>query len=323
MNSFGRKLRMSLFGESHGTSVGVTVDGCPPGISISEDDLLPDLKRRKSGAKGTTPRIESDLPNIISGVFNGKTTGAPITILFENNNVKSKDYSNLIKHPRPGHSDFVAMKKYSGFNDYRGGGYFSGRLTLALVAAGGIAKKIVPELNITAELIEAGGQRDLQKAIEKAMSTQDSIGGIVQCQVRNMPIGLGDPFFNSVHAIVSQAIFSIPAMKGIEFGAGFAAAKMTGSQHNDNIIDATGKTETNNSGGINGGLSNGNDLIFRVAVKPTSSIGLPQKTFNFERKQIEELVVEGRHDTCIALRVPPVVEAVTAFVLADYILTNG
>lgn len=323
MNTFGRKLRMSLFGESHGKSVGVTIDGCPSGIELSEEDLLSDLLRRKSGAKGTTPRKESDLPQIISGVFNGKTTGAPITILFENNNTISKDYSNLIKHPRPGHSDFVAMKKYNGFNDYRGGGYFSGRLTLALVAAGGVAKKIVPQLNISAKLIEAGGQKDIQTAIEKALTTNDSIGGLVECQVIGMPIGLGDPFFNSVHAVLSQAIFSIPAIKGIEFGAGFSASKMTGSQHNDNIIDEFGKTETNNSGGINGGISNGNDLVFRIAVKPTSSISLLQQTFNFETKQIEVLVVEGRHDVCIALRVSPVVEAVTAFVLADFVLTNG
>jgi len=317
MNTFGRKLRMSLFGESHGKSVGVTIDGCPAGIKLSEEDLLPDLIRRKSGAKGTTPRKESDLPKIISGVFNDKTTGAPITVLFDNSNTKSKDYSNLIRHPRPGHSDFVAMKKYNGFNDYRGGGYFSGRLTLALVAAGGVAKKIIPNLKVSAQLIEAGGQKSIEEAINKAIVSRDSIGGIVKCEVSNMPVGIGEPFFNSVHAVLSQAIFSIPAIKGIEFGAGFSSAKMTGSKHNDNIINAEGTTETNHSGGINGGISNGNNLEFQVAVKPTSSIVLPQQTFNFENNQIEELIVEGRHDVCIALRVPPVVEAVTAFALAD------
>jgi len=317
MNTFGRKLRMSLFGESHGKSVGVTIDGCPPGIRLSEEDLLPDLIRRKSGAKGTTPRKESDLPKLISGVFNNKTTGAPITILFDNSNTKSKDYSNLIRHPRPGHSDFVAMKKYNGFNDYRGGGYFSGRLTVALVAAGGIAKKIIPSLKVSAQLIEAGGEKNIEEAINKAIVSRDSIGGIVKCEVSNMPVGLGEPFFNSVHAVLSHAIFSIPAIKGIEFGAGFSSGRMTGSQHNENIINAEGKTETNHSGGINGGISNGNNLEFQVAVKPTSSIILPQQTFNFENNQIEELIVEGRHDVCIALRVPPVIEAVTAFVLAD------
>lgn len=320
MNTFGKKFRISIFGESHGPSVGITIDGCPPGVALSPEDLMPDILRRKSGAKGTTPRIESDLPQLISGVFNNITTGAPITILFDNNNIKSKDYSNLIKHPRPGHSDFVAMKKYKGFNDYRGGGYFSGRLTLALVAAGSIAKKIIPHISIAAKLIEAGGQKDIQQAIQKAIATKNSIGGIVECVATGIPIGLGEPFFGSVHALLSHIVFSIPAMKGIEFGAGFSAAKMTGLEHNDNIIDASGKTETNNSGGISGGISNGNDLIFRVAVKPTSSIATPQYTFNFETKKMEELVIEGRHDMCIALRVPPVVEALTAIVLTDLTL---
>lgn len=322
MNTFGRKLRMSLFGESHGKSVGVTIDGCPPGIILTEDDLLPDLSRRKSGAKGTTPRTESDLPHIISGVFNGHTTGAPITVLFENNNIKSKDYSNLVKHPRPGHSDFVAMKKYNGYNDYRGGGYFSGRLTLALVAAGAIAKKIVPELNIKAQLIEAGGQKDIKAAVEKAIANKNSIGGIIECTVENMPVGWGDPFFNSVHAVISHGIFSIPAIKGIEFGAGFSAAQMQGDEHNDNIIDVNGTTETNHAGGISGGISNGNNLVFRAAIKPTSSVSLPQQTFNFENNKVEELIIEGRHDACIALRVPPIIEAVTAFVLADFHLLD-
>lgn len=318
MNTFGRKLRMSLFGESHGKAVGVTIDGCPPGIALSEKDLMPDLMRRKSGAKGTTPRIESDKPDIISGVFNGYTTGAPITVLFENQNTKSKDYSNLVDHPRPGHSDFVAMKKYHGFNDYRGGGYFSGRLTLAIVAAGGIAKKIIPQLNINARLIEAGGQKNIDAAVAEAIASKNSIGGIIECEVENMPIGWGDPFFNSVHALISHGVFSIPAIKGIEFGAGFKAAKMMGSEHNDNIIDENGVTSTNHAGGISGGISNGNNLVFRAAVKPTSSISLPQETYHFKNKKVEKLVVEGRHDACIALRVPPVIEAITAFVLADF-----
>ncbi len=320
MNTFGRILRMSIFGESHGPYVGVTIDGCPPGITLSINDFILDLGRRKSGARGTTPRLEKDLPNIISGVFNERTTGAPITVLFENTNVRSKDYSNLVKHPRPGHTDFVAMKKYKGFNDYRGGGYFSGRLTLALVTAGVIAKKIVPQINISAKLIEAGGQKDINAAVEKAIEAGDSIGGIIECKAKGLPVGLGNPFFNSVHAVLSHLIFSIPAIKGIEFGAGFAATQMTGSKHNDNLMDENGTTQTNHAGGISGGITNGNELLFRVAVKPTSSISLPQQTYNFETGQVEELIIEGRHDACIALRVPPVIEAATAFVLADFML---
>ncbi len=320
MNSFGKILRMSIFGESHGPLVGITIDGCPAGIPLTTDDLMQDISRRKSGNPGTTPRLEKDEPFIATGVFNGNTTGAPITILFENTNVKSKDYSNLIQHPRPGHSDFVAMKKYNGFNDYRGGGYFSGRLTLALVAAGALAKKITPKINVNAVLIEAGGNSNIEQAVEKAIQQKDSIGGIIKCTATGIPIGLGSPFFNSLHAVLSQAVFSIPAIKGIEFGTGFASARMTGSQHNDCIINREGETLTNNAGGINGGISNGNDLIFKVAVKPTASISLAQNTFNFANNKQETLIVEGRHDVCIALRVPPVVEAVTAFVLADLFL---
>lgn len=317
MNTFGRLFRVGIFGESHGSGVGITIDGCPSGLQLSSEDLMTDILRRKSGAKGTTPRIEKDLPQIISGVFNNKTTGAPITVLFQNTNTKSKDYSNLVKHPRPGHSDFVAMKKYNGFNDYRGGGYFSGRLTLPLVAAGSIAKKIIHNINISAKLVEVGGEKNIEQAIEKALERSQSIGGVVECIVSGLPVGLGDPFFGSVHALLSHVIFSIPAIKGIEFGAGFAAAKMTGQEHNDNIIDADGKTETNNAGGLNGGITNGNDLVFRIAIKPTSSISLPQNTYNIKSGKVEELLINGRHDTCIALRVPPVIEAVTAIVLAD------
>jgi len=320
MNTFGRLFRINIFGESHGKSVGVTIDGCPAGLPLSEQDLMADLARRKSGAKGTTPRKEADEPQIISGVFQGKTTGAPITIIFYNTNTQSKDYSNLLSHPRPGHADFVAQKKYGGFADYTGGGHFSGRLTLGLVAAGAVAKKLIHSISIQAKLIEAGGDTNIERAVEKAIKSGDSIGGILECTASNLPVGLGEPFFDSVESMLSHMVFSIPAIKGIEFGAGFEAAKMTGSEHNDNIINAEGKTETNNAGGINGGISNGNDIVFRVVVKPTSSIGLPQQTFNFGNDQVEELFIDGRHDTCIALRVPAVLEAATAIVLADFML---
>lgn len=320
MNTLGRKYRVTIFGESHGAMVGVNIDGCPPGIELTEDDLIPDLMRRKSGARGTTPRKEADLPRIITGVFNGRTTGAPITILFENTNTRSGDYANLAAHPRPGHSDMVAAQKFKGCADYRGGGHFSGRLTLGLVAAGTVAKKIVPQVKISADILEIGGCSDKSKfaeMVENAMSAQDSIGGIVECTAEGATAGWGEPFFDSVESLISHAVFSIPAVKAIEFGAGFASARMTGSENNDPIIDSSGQTLTNNAGGVNGGIANGNPIVFRIAVKPTSSISLKQNSFNTETGKIEELIVKGRHDACIALRAPVVVEAATAIVLAD------
>ncbi|MGC9344060.1 MAG: chorismate synthase [Bacteroidales bacterium] len=323
MNSFGRFFRVSVYGESHGNSVGVIIDGCPAGLELSENDLAADLSRRKSGAKGTTPRKESDLPHFMSGVFNGYTTGAPVNIQFENSNTRSSDYLKLRETPRPGHADFVATRKFGGFEDFRGGGHFSGRLTLALVAAGVIAKKLLNEIKINAKLIEAGGISDIEKAIDRAMEEEDSIGGIVECKVDNLPIGLGEPFFDSVESLISHAVFAIPAIKGIEFGSGFEASRMKGSEHNDNIISTEGETETNHAGGINGGLANGNQLIFRIAVKPTSSTSKSQNTLNIKTGKVEELKVEGRHDRCIALRVPPVLEGVVAIVLADLMLMEG
>jgi chorismate synthase len=323
MNSFGTFFKINIFGESHGASVGVNIDNCPAGILLNETDFLPDLSRRKSGAKGTTPRQEEDLPEIVSGVFNGYTTGAPITILFRNNNTISKDYSNFVDTPRPGHADFTARMKFGGFSDYRGGGHFSGRLTLALVAAGVIAKKICAPIDIEAKLLEAGGNTDIEKAIDEALARHDSIGGIVACQAKNMPHSLGEPFFDSVESVISHLVFAIPAIKGIEFGSGFAAAKMNGSLHNDAFVDANGKTAQNYAGGINGGITNGNDLSFRIAVKPTSSISIPQTTFNMKTQQNEVLEVKGRHDACIALRVPVVLEAVTAIAIADLLLLSG
>lgn len=322
MNTFGRVFRISIFGESHGKSVGVTIDGCPVGLPLQESDFTEDLLRRKSGAKGTTPRIEDDKPEIISGYFDGKTTGAPLTIVFKNKNIRSKDYSNLLTHPRPGHADFVAKHKYGGFADYTGGGHFSGRLTLGLVAAGVIAKKIINPVNVKAQLIEAGGKKDIKQAINEAMEQNDSIGGIIQCVATNLPIGWGEPFFDSTEAIISHLIFAVPATKGIEFGSGFAAAKMKGSEHNDRIKNKNGQTFTNNAAGINGGITNGNDIVFRVAIKPTSSIGKTQESFNFETNKIESLQIDGRHDTCIALRIPVIIEAVTAIALADLKLLN-
>ena len=328
MNSFGKIFRLSIFGESHGPSVGITIDGCPAGLPLSLADFEIDIERRKGGLqKGTTPRKEDDIPVFLSGVSNGKTTGTPLTIIFENNNTRSADYEKQRNTPRPGHADFVASKKYGGFEDYRGGGHFSGRLTVCLVAAGIIAKKILAsvekennKISCHATIIEVGGEKNIETGLQKAIDAKDSIGGIVECRVDDLPIGLGEPFFDSVESLISHAVFSIPAIKGIEFGAGFAAAKMKGSEHNDALENASGKTLTNHAGGIVGGLTNGNQLVFRVVVKPTSSTPKEQQTLNIESGEIESFSVKGRHDLCIALRVPVVLEAVTACVLVDLLM---
>lgn len=320
MNSFGKILRVSIYGESHGPGVGVVMDGVPAGMPIEYGDFDFDLGRRRAGAKGTTPRKEADLPNITNGVFNNRTTGAPLVIQFENTNTRSKDYDKLREMPRPGHADFVATKKFGGFEDYRGGGHFSARITLGLVGAGIIAKKLIAPISIEAKLIEAGGNTNVKDAIDKAVEEQDSIGGIIECRANNLPIGLGEPFFDSLESALAHIMFAIPAVKGIEFGSGFQAARMKGSEHNDNILSMDGKTETNHAGGINGGISNGNELIFRIAIKPTSSISKEQKTLNVKTGKVDNLSVEGRHDLCVALRAPVIVEAATALVLADFML---
>ena len=321
MNSFGRIFRVNIFGESHGESVGISIDGIPAGLPLNVDDFLTDIERRKGGTqKGTTPRQESDIPIFKSGLFNGKTTGAPLTILFENNNTRSGDYAKQRDVPRPGHADFVAHKKFAGNEDYRGGGHFSGRLTVAIVAAGVIAKKLLNEIKVIATITEIGGEKDIEAGLQKAIDAKDSVGGIVECKVSGLPIGLGEPFFDSVESLMSHAVFAIPAIRGIEFGTGFLAAKMFGVEHNDAIVDATGKTKTNHAGGVVGGITNGNDLVFRIAIKPTSSTPKEQETFNWETNKIESFSIKGRHDLCIALRVPVVLEAVTAIVLADLLL---
>ena len=306
-----------MFGESHGPAIGVCLDGCPPGVALQEADFDADLARRKPGAKGTTPRKEADRPELISGVFNGHTTGAPITILFANKNTRPRDYSSFKQQPRPGHADFVAEKRFKGFQDHRGGGHFSGRLTLALVAAGVVAKKLLNGITIKAKLIEAGGSTDIDAAVEEALRVGDSIGGLVECTAENIPLGWGEPFFDPVESVISHLAFAVPAIKGISFGSGFQAASMRGSEHNDPLLDDTGKTKTNNAGGITGGMTNGNPLVFRVAVKPTSSIAREQHSLNTKTQKVEAMTVTGRHDACIALRVPVVIEAITAIALAE------
>lgn len=330
MNAFGRNFRVSIVGESHGPAVGVILDGVPSGLALSLEDFLVDIERRKGGTqKGTTPRKEDDLPIFQTGLFNGKATGAPLTILFENKNTRSGDYEKQRAVPRPGHADFVAHQKFGGFEDFRGGGHFSGRLTVGLVAAGVVAKKLLnansqhAEIKVKSTILEIGGETDTDKGLQKAIDAKDSIGGIVECRVEGLPIGLGEPFFDSIESLLAHAVFAIPAVRGIEFGTGFAAARMFGVEHNDAIEDNSGKTKTNHAGGVVGGISNGNELVFRIAIKPTSSTPKEQTTLNWETGEMENFSVKGRHDLCIALRVPVVLEAVTAMVLADLMLQTG
>lgn len=322
MNTFGNKFKIVTNGTSHGEFVGVYIYGCPADIALSLDDFTVDILKRKSGAVGTTKRIESDIPNILSGVIDGKTTGEQIFISFDNKDVISKDYDKFNDIPRPGHADFINKVKYKGEKDLTGGGQSSGRMTLPLVAAGVVAKKIIPDVKFDTKLIEVNGSKDIESEVNKAVEENDSVGGIIECRISNLPIGFGEPFFDSVESMISHIVFSIPGIKGIEFGAGFQSAKMKGSDCNDVFIDEKGSTATNNAGGINGGISNGNEIIFRVAVKPTSSIGKSQRTFNFKTKEMTDLVIEGRHDVCFALRTPIIVENATAIVLADLYLRD-
>ena len=321
MNSWGDRFRLSIWGESHGQQVGVSIDGVPAGIALSEEDFTADLERRRAGAAGTTPRKESDTPHIVSGVYNGFTTGSPLTIEFLNENTRSGDYRNLTIHPRPSHADWVAQQKWGGYNDPRGGGHFSGRITLGMVAAGVVAKKILgEEVRFSTDIIEIGGSRDKEQwnaIISSAQQAQDSVGGVVECRVQGVKAGLGEPFFDSVESLAAHLLFSVPAVKGVEFGAGFEAARMRGSEHNDPIISADGTTATNHAGGIVGGITNGNEIVARIAVKPTASIAQPQQTLNLESGKVEELVIKGRHDVCITLRAAVVAEAALAIALAD------
>ena len=321
MNSWGQIFRVSIWGESHGQQVGVSIDGVPAGIALCEEDFSKDLDRRRAGAAGTTPRKESDIPHIVSGVFNGFTTGSPLTIEFVNENTQSGDYRNLVKHPRPSHADLVAQQKWNGYNDPRGGGHFSGRITLGLVAAGVVAKKILDNDTVfSTEIIEIGGEQDKAKfaeILESARTAQDSVGGVVECRAKGITAGLGEPFFDSAESLIAHLLFSIPAVKGVEFGKGFEAARMKGSEHNDAIIDKQGMTATNNAGGIVGGITNGNEIVVRAAIKPTASIAQEQATYNFESNKVEPLVIKGRHDVCIALRAAVVVESAIAIALAD------
>ena len=314
MDSFGQKLRLDIFGASHAPYVGITLRGVPADLRLTPDDFIADLSRRKSGALGTTPRIEDDLPEI----SDRRKDDGTFTLRFANRNYRDADYADFTHIPRPGHADFVALARYGSLRN----GWFSGRMTLPLVAAGVVAKKMIAPLTVEASLIEVGGtptseKEAVQAKLEEAVREGDSLGGIVECRCTGVPVGLGEPFFDSLESLLAHAVFAIPGIRGIEFGDGFAAARMKGSDHNDPIVDAAGHTARNGAGGINGGLSNGNPIVFRIAVKPTSSIRKKQQTFDFASGQLIEYSVPGRHDACFALRVPPVVEAVTACVFAN------
>jgi len=322
MNTFGKILRISVFGESHGKAVGIVIDGCPPGLSLKPEMLVKDIQRRRSGKKGTTPRKEDDIPEIVSGVHKGFSTGAPIMIMTPNKDKRSSDYSEFAAVPRPGHADMVTRNKYRGYADPGGGGHLSGRLTWGMVVAGSIARLIIQPADVRARILSVGGNTDLQAEIDKVVSQGDSVGGLIECVAKNVPAGLGEPLYYSLESAISQAIFAIPAIKGIEFGSGFRAAGMRGSEHNDPIINSNGKTSGNNAGGINGGISNGNDIVVRVAVKPPSSISKEQKTWNLDKMEMDILKIPGRHDACIALRIPVIIEAAVSLALADLTLLN-
>ena len=328
MNSFGRRFKVSIFGESHGELIGVVMDGVPAGLELSEKDFEKDIIRRKSGAKGTTPRIEDDKPVIVSGIYEGHTTGAPLTVVFRNNNTRSDDYALFEAMPRPGHADITAAMRWDDCNDPRGGGHFSGRLTLPVVAAGVVAKLILsdatildetPFSDVNARIVEVGGETEWQDALEKAIKEGDSLGAIIECTVPDIDPGYGEPFWDSVESQIAHAVFAIPGVRGIEFGDGFAAARMRGSGHND-PIGPHSRPLKNGAGGANGGITNGAPVRFRVAFKPTSSISREQTTYNFETGEMDTLAIPGRHDVCFALRAPVVVEAMTAIALADLVL---
>lgn len=321
MFSYGNKYRITIYGASHEESMGVIIDGIKPGVIINKDLIKNDLEIRKPKKIGTTKRIEQDDFKITNGIFNGFTTGAPIHIIFENKNIISKDYNNLNKHPRPNHADYVANIKYQGFNDYRGGGFFSGRLTTLLVSAGSIAKQLIP-VKISSEILEVGNLENidnLDSYLEELTNNNDSAGGVVLLRVSGINAGIGDPYFNKLDSEIAKMMLTIPGVRGIVFGEDFDT-KNLGSTNNDLIINEFGKTKTNHSGGIVGGISNGNDIVFKVFVKPTSSISKEQETFNFENMKLENLEIKGRHDTAFIRRIPIVLENALAIVLANFMV---
>ncbi len=324
-NSYGEILRVTIFGASHAESVGVDIEGVPQGLRLTEELFAADIERRRPMQRGDTPRHESDIPQIEGTDKEHLTTGGSIRISFRNNNIRSKDYTHLVYHPRPSHADLTQRRKYGQEADLAGGGIASGRMTVALVAAGVVAKQLIPNARFETKLIEVAGITDVSRfdsLIQEAHSDKDSVGGVVECRVEGVEASLGEPFFDSVESTVAHLLFSIPGVKGVEFGDGFAGCKKRGSERNDAIIDDKGTTLTNNEGGINGGITNGNPIIVRVAIKPTPSIGREQHSYDFSSGRIAPLTIGGRHDACIARRAAVVVEAMVALALADLKLRN-
>ncbi|MEE0957003.1 MAG: chorismate synthase [Ruminococcus sp.] len=352
-STFGNKVKISVFGESHGNGIGVVIDGLPAGFKVNMDAVLAQMARRAPGRdKTATPRKEKDLPKILSGMLEDTLTGAPLCAVIENTNTRSGDYGNLMTCPRPGHSDYTAYVKYNASNDVRGGGHFSGRITAPIVFAGAVCRQLLAAQGVRVAahiysignvhdkpfdpvhidgalmerlslssfaLIDRGAEEPMRAEVEDARMQLDSVGGVIECAVTGVPAGFGGPMFDGVEGVIAQALFGIPAVKGVEFGAGFASAAMRGSQNNDPFRIEDGKvvTSTNNCGGILGGITDGMPLVFRAAVKPTPSIGQVQQSVDLQTMQNTELTVNGRHDPCIVPRAVPVVEAMTAIALMN------
>lgn len=324
MNSIGKIFQVTLYGESHQQAIGVIIDGVIPGTMIDVDKIKEDLSKRRPGQIGTTARIEQDNFEITSGVFQGKATGSPIHLTIPNLNIKSKDYDHLLEQPRPGHADFVSLKKYNGFHDYRGGGRFSGRLTAPIVAAGSIAKMMLP-MNFEHRLIQVGtckNPNDFDTYLQEIKESGDSVGGVIELTVKNVPIGLGEPMFHKLDAAITNMLMNMPAVKLVSFGDTLEMIESKGSEFNDAIENELGSTQSNHSGGIVGGISNGNDIKLKVFIKPTSSIQKQQQSYSFKSNQVDKFEVGGRHDVCIARRAGIVIENATAIVLADMFLLN-
>lgn len=356
MSFYGEKIRLNIFGESHGAAVGAVAEGLPAGFEIDMEELSAFLRRRAPGSgKLVTQRKEADLPDIVTGVLGNKTTGAPLTVLIHNTDTRSRDYQNILRVPRPSHADYPAYVKFGGNNDIRGGGHFSARITAALAAAGGIVLQMLAKKGvfIGAHIAEIGGIRDerfdavkldkeelllpgkkelaviseeageaMKKKIEEAASKKDSVGGVIECAVTGIPAGLGDALFDGIEGRISSAVFGIPAVKGVEFGAGFGVANMLGSENNDPYYfeGESVRTKTNNAGGICGGISTGMPIVFRAAFKPTPSIGIEQDSVDLANNVNTKLVISGRHDPCVVLRAVPIVEAAAALAIADLVL---
>lgn len=350
--NFGEKVKITIFGQSHSDAIGVVIDGLPAGKKIDMEKVFSFMSRRAPGKnKFSTPRQEKDLPEILSGLVDGVTCGAPLCAVIRNEDTRSKDYENLKKVPRPGHADFTAFFKHNGFNDIRGGGNFSGRMTAPLCFAGAVCKQFLEEkgIKIGAHIEKIAGVYDLRydsvnvdfedvhkkefpvidddageemrEKIEEARLNGDSVGGVIECAITGLPVGMGEPMFDGMENIISHAVFAVPAVKGIEFGLGFDVADLKGSENNDSFSLCGGKfvTDTNNHGGILGGISSSMPVIFRVAIKPTPSIGKEQKSVNLITGEEENLVINGRHDPCIVPRAVPCIEAATAVALMNLI----